>query len=152
MSTDLELKGSPMDRLLVALASLAIAPAVFATGTWTSVIEPREESLIFVDLTRIEIKGAVVSAWSLRNQENPNKLPSGASYMSLVHRYEIDCKRSTIRTLQIYAYSEAFAGGQAVASSNEANSQGTQPPPNSVGELIANFVCARALTSRTRVK
>ena len=134
------------------LMLLATELPVLAAESWTSVIEPRAESLIFVDLTRMETNGYIVKVWSLRNEEQPGKLPSGATYMSFVNRYEIDCKLNTVRGLQVHVYSETFAGGQAVASNSDPDKQASIPPPNSVGELILKFVCSKAMTGKRKAR
>ena len=115
----------------------------FALDSWTSVIEPRENSLLFVDLTRLEVKNSVVKVFVLLNKLEPQKMPNGTTYQSTVNRYEIDCRARTVRVLQIYAYSEMFAGERAVAVSTEQDKDLIVPAPNSIGESIIQFVCAR---------
>ena len=139
-------------RQALLLLLLVVHPHVYATSAWTSVIEPREESLVFVDLTRLEIKGRMVKIWSLRNEPQAAKLPSGATYISTVDRYEIDCTKFTIRGLQFYAYTESFAGGRAIVANNDPDSTALTPAPSSVGELIIKFTCSNAMPKKSQKK
>ena len=70
--------------------------------------------------------------------------------MSIVNRYEIGCKRSSIRSLHVYAFSEAFASGRAVAANTDPDKESYVPAPNSIGEPLVKFVCKKSACSRIR--
>lgn len=135
---------------LVALVAAAWSGQANGQDNWTPIRGSADESTVFVDLTRLQVSGRKVTAWTVHNRFEPERLANGKLSMSMVTHDEIDCAKMTVRGLQIYMYEQRFGRGRAVDSSVESDRDATVPPPNSVGEHVAKIVCDRAFPRTPR--
>ena len=134
--------------VLAALAALCQFVSATAKDNWSPILGTADDSTVFVDLSRLQVKGHLVRAWSVHNQVEPGRLPSGDFYMSMVTEDEINCRARTTRGLQIIIYAQRFGKGRALSTNTEPDSDPNSPPPNSVGERTVRVVCEKALPTR----
>jgi hypothetical protein len=134
-----------MNKIALVLTVLAVLHISPVRAEWIQVAKTYEDNIkgddIYIDPARIAINGNVRRAWVLTNFSRiaPGRMPSG------VELIEIECHKLRQHRLSAFLYHGPMATEGIAASDDNQSNPWKVPPPNTVDEAIARYVCAQAV-------
>lgn len=130
-----------MKHLLAAFLLMAVCSSAMAEWVFIGTTED-QSSTIYGDPATRRRAGDVVKVWILTNYAKPRKSPNGF-YTSAKIQKNVDCKEERMRNLALVAYKGAMGIGDIDGSENTPNSDWSPVVPDSLGESISQWACAK---------
>lgn len=136
---------------VLATVFTCLPPTVAAAeGSWTLAGGNLGKEMVYVDLSRLKHEGKQIRAWVLYNYEEPQRLPNGRTWKSMVLLDEFDCTKETARNLQTYLYELPFGRGTTIESNTKAEKEAIANPPDSAGDRVLRLVCDKLWPRKKR--
>jgi hypothetical protein len=132
------------------LVSALVLPVANAAATDLLEVRATAHANIYLDRETLQLNGDRASAWSLWNFNNPRNNSFDESYRSVLIKNEYDCKRKTVRVVEVVEYAAPMAQGDALRTHSDPEHQEDELPPGSVGESIFKIACPRTSSRNAR--
>ena len=132
------------------LVSALVLPVANAAATDLLEVRATDHANIYIDRETLQLNGDRASAWSLWNFNNPRNNSFDESYRSVLIKNEYDCKRKTVRVVEVVEYAAPMAQGDALRTHSDPEHQEDELPPGSVGESIFKIACPRTSSRNAR--
>ena len=124
--------------LLSSTLTLSLLFSSVSSAEWSITGATVTGHTTYIDFDRIRKNGGYVYAWTLTDYLKPTK---HGDMSNKIYR-EVDCKAFRYRALTIIFYKQPMGEGN--ADTNPAiDKEWEYPPPESIGELVVNTVCAQ---------
>ena len=120
----------------------------FAEADWRLVGGNLDDSLVYLDRSRLVKQGDLVRAWTVQNYKRTQTLPNGTDWQSMLSQDEYDCKSWTTRGLSVFLYSEHYGKGTVAGMAQDAEPTAKQWPPDSAADRTLVVICARQDANR----
>jgi hypothetical protein len=123
------------------LVSTLVLPVANASAADLLEVRATAHAKIYIDRETVQVKGDRASAWALWNFNDPRNNSFDESYRSVLIKNEYDCKRKTVRVVEVVEYAAPMAEGDALRSHSDYEHGEDALPPGSVGESIFEIAC-----------
>lgn len=123
------------------LAMALVMPIASASAADLQEVRATAHANIYVKRDTLQVSGNRASIWSLWNFNDPKSNSFEESYSSVLIKNEYDCRRRTVRVVQVVEYASPMAQGEALRAYSDPQHGEDQLPPGSVGESIFEIAC-----------
>ena len=107
-------------------------------GDWTLVVESESGNNFYYDKDRIRKSGKYLYFWELIDYLKPDNWGN----LSVTRYVQLDCSILRHKFLKFHRYNNSMGKGKLNGSSTPKD-EWDYPPPNSVDEIVCNFVCEK---------
>ena len=132
------------------LVSVLVLPIANASAADLLEIRATDHADIYVNRETLQVSGGRASAWALWNFKSPKSNTFDESYRSVLIKNEYDCKRKTVRVVEVVEFAAPMAQGDALRTYSDHEHQEDALPPGSVGESIFKIACPRTSSRNAR--
>jgi hypothetical protein len=105
-------------------------------GDWTFVEETDTGIKFYYDKDRVRKSGKYLYFWELIDLLKPDKWGN----LSITRYIQLDCSILRTKFLKFHRYNNSMGEGK-LNSSSTPKDEWNYPPPDSVDEIVCNFVC-----------
>lgn len=131
------------------LASVAFAGSVQSQSAepelpWVKIAKTNDGEVLYVNVESIkDLGGGIKQAWELSNYNQPRSLPDGSKYLSQKTKTKHKCIDESVTILTIVSYSKPSGAGDVLSSIDlkPHEIEWSSIVPDSIGEMVLNFVC-----------
>ena len=121
---------------VVILVSALVVPVANASAGDLIEVRATTHASVYVDRDTLQVGGSRASVWSLWNFNNPKSNSFDERYRSVLTKNEFDCKRRTVRVVEVEEFAAPMAQGDAVRTYSDDEHPEDELPPGSVGASI----------------
>jgi len=129
-----------LNYVLILVSALVLSVAN-ASGGELLEVRATTHANIYVDRKTLQVSGSRASVWSLWNFNSPKNNLFDESYRSVLIKNEYDCKRRTVRVVEVVEYAAPMAEGDALRTYSDYEQREDELPPGSVGAGILEIAC-----------
>lgn len=126
---------------VLVLVSALVLPVTQASAADLLEVRATAHATIYIDRETLRASDGRASAWSLWNFDSPRNNAFDESYRSVLIKNEYDCKRKTVRVVEVVEFAAPMAQGDALRTHSDYDHGEDELPPGSVGESIFEMVC-----------
>lgn len=123
------------------LVSALAWPVANASAADLQEVRATVHATIYIDRETLRVSDGRASAWSLWNFNNPRSNSFDESYRSVLIKNEYDCKRKTVRVVEVVEFAAPMAQGDALRTHSDYEHGEDPLPPGSVGESMFEIAC-----------
>jgi hypothetical protein len=123
------------------LVSALVLPVAHASAGDLLEVRATTQAHVYIDRDTLHVSGGRASVWSLWNLKAPKKNSSDEDYRSVLIKNEYDCRRRTVRVVEVVEYAAPMAQGDALRTYSDYDHQEDALPPGSVGASIFEIAC-----------
>lgn len=126
---------------LFILVSALVLPVATASAGDLLEVRTTAHASVYIDRDTLQVGGDRASVWSLWNFNNPKSNSFDERYRSVLTKNEFDCKRRTVRVVEVEEFAAPMAQGDAVRTYSDYEHPEDELPPGSVGASIFEIAC-----------
>jgi hypothetical protein len=149
-SFNIQAPDASMFTYVLLLVSALVLPVANASAADLLEVRATAQANIYVNRDTLQVGGSRASAWSLWNFNSPKSNTFDESYRSVLIKNEYDCKRKTVRVVEVVEFAAPMAQGDALRTYSDYEHQEDELPPGSVGESIFEIACPNVSARKAR--
>lgn len=123
------------------LVSALVLPVVTASAADLLEVRDTSQANVYVDRETLQVSGGRATVWSVWNFKAPKNNSFDENYRSVLIKNEYDCKRRTVRVVEVEEFAAPMAQGDALRTYTDYDHEEQGLPPGSVGESIFQIAC-----------